>query len=306
MKILREPLLHFLLIGAAIYGAYGIYGAPEEEGGMDDRRIVIDKAMIDGFVARWKSRWYREPTEQEQSGLIDHHIRETILYQEAVAMGLDKDDPITRRRMAQKLEFLTRDIAALKQPAEGELEAYFQENTDEYKNPDLITFTHIFIDPDKRGDATLDDADALLVELTAAGAPDATTADKGDRFMLSNYFSLQTKVEVSKSFGTGFAESVMQLEPGQWHGPVLSGYGTHLVYVSALEVASVPAFDEVRDRVLEDWQTSQQAAVEEQFYEELKRRYEIVFDGVPPISKNNEQATQNISGNQQAASRDDS
>ena len=306
MKILREPLLHFILIGATIYGAYGIYGAPEEEEGMDDRRIVIDKERIDGFVALWKARWYREPTEQELNGLVNHYIRETILYQEAIAMGLDKDDPVTRRRMAQKLEFLTQDIAALKQPAEGELERYYQENKDEYKNPDLITFTHIFIDPDKRGDATLEDANALLAELTAGGAPDATTTDKGDRFMLSNNYSLQTQVEVSKSFGTGFADSVMQLEPGQWHGPVLSGYGTHLVYVSAREIASVPAFDEVRGQVLEDWQTSQQEVVEEQFYEQLKSRYEIVFDGVPPLSKSNEQTTQIITGNQQTASRGDS
>ena len=306
MKFLREPLLHFILIGAAIFGAYVIYGAPEEEEAMNDRRIVIDKAIIDSFVARWKARWYREPTRQELSGLVNHHIRETILYQEAIALGLDKDDPVTRRRMAQKLEFLTRDIADLKQPAEGELERYYQENQDEYKNPDLITFTHIYIDPDKRGDATLDDANALLAELTAAGIPDALAADKGDRFMLPNSFSLQTRIEVSKSFGSGFTDSIMKLQPGQWHGPVLSGYGTHLVYVSALENGSVPAFDEVKDKVMQDWQASQQEKVEKQFYEELKSRYEIVFDGVPPISESDAVRNQNIADNPQTESKSDS
>jgi hypothetical protein len=303
MKILREPLLHFILIGAAIYGAYAIYGAPQEEAQTDERRIVIDKEMVDGFKTLWKARWYREPTEQELNGLISNYIRETMYYQEAVSIGLDKDDPVTKRRMAQKLEFLTKDVAALKQPAEGELESYYKENMDAYRNPDLISFTHIFIDPDKRGDATLDDADALLSDLKAVGAPDASIADKGDRFMLSNDFSEQSEQQITKAFGSGFTESLMQLQPGEWHGPVLSGYGTHLVYVSSLETASVPAFEEVREQVLRDWQEAQQEIVEQQFYEELKNRYEIVFEGVPPVTKTNEATTQEVADNKQLADR---
>ena len=281
MKILREPLLHFFLIGAAIYGAYAIYGAPVDEGGGDERRIVVDKAQVDGFVAAWQARWSRPPTEQELDGLIKRFIRESIYYREAVAMGLDQDDPITRRRMAQKLEFLTKDIAAMKQPADGELERFFEDNRDDYRAPDLISFTHVFIDPDKRGDATLDDAKALLAQLTAIGPPDAATADKGDRFLLRNEFVQQSELEVRKSLGSGFAASVMQLEPGQWHGPVLSGYGTHLVFVSALEPAPDPSLEAVKDEVLQDWQAGQQEIIEGQFYEELKSRYEIVIEELP-------------------------
>jgi peptidyl-prolyl cis-trans isomerase C len=213
VKLLREPLLHFFLIGAAIYGAYAIYGAPAEEGGADERRIVVDKAQVDGFVAAWQARWSRPPTEQELDGLIQRFIRESIYYREAVAMGLDQDDPITRRRMAQKLEFLTKDIAAMKEPADGELERFFEDNRDDYKAPDLISFTHVFIDPDKRGDATLDDASALLAELTAIGPPDATTADKGDRFLLRSEFVQQSELEVRKSLGSGFAASVRLRHP---------------------------------------------------------------------------------------------
>lgn len=281
MKLLREPLLHFFLIGAAIYAAYGISGAPVEEEGAGERVIVVDQAKVDGFVAAWQARWSRPPTEQELDGLIKRYIRENIYYREAVAMGLDKDDPITRRRMAQKLEFLTKDLAAMKQPAEGELERFFEDNRDDYKAPDLVSFTHVFIDPDKRGDATLDDANALLAELTAIGPPDAATADKGDRFLLRNEFIQQSELEVRKSLGSGFTASVMQLEPGQWHGPVLSGYGTHLVYVSALESAPDSSFEAVKDRVLQDWQASQQEAIEAEFYEQLKSRYEIVIEELP-------------------------
>lgn len=297
MKILREPLLHFLLIGVAIYGAYEFFGASVEEEIADERRIVVDKTQVDGFISTWQARWARPPTEQELDGLIERFIRESIYYREAVAMGLDKDDPVTRRRMAQKLEFLTKDIAALKQPEAGELERFFEQNRDDYGEPDLISFTQVFIDPDKRGDATLDDASALLAQLQAIGPPDATTADKGDRFLSRNDFFEASELEVRKSLGSGFAESVMKLEPGRWHGPVLSGYGTHLVYVSATERAPDPVFEAVKETVLEDWQASQQGIIEEQFYEELKSRYEIVIEELPASPYSGRGSEAEITGN---------
>jgi hypothetical protein len=297
MKILREPLLHFFLIGAAIYAAYGFYGAPDQAAMDDDRRIVVDEERVDGFIASWQARMYRPPTQEELNGLIERYIRESIYYQEAVAMGLDQDDPVTRRRMAQKLEFLTRDVAALNQPADGELERFFEQNADRYKSPDLITFTHIFLDPDRRGDATLDDANKLLADLQASGAPGTAAAEKGDLSMLPNDFFRQPELQVSKSFGSGFAASVMTLEPGRWHGPVLSGYGIHLVYVFELEDAPVPAFEQVKDRVLQDWQDRQQEIVDEEFYKALKRKYEIVVEGVPSLSGSLGAADQDVSGN---------
>ena len=297
MKILREPLLHFFLIGAAIYGAYAFYGAPDQAAMDDDRRIVVDEEKVEGFIASWQARMYRPPTQEELNGLIERYIRESIYYQEAVAMGLDQDDPVTRRRMAQKLEFLTKDVAALNQPADGELERFFEQNADRYKSPDLITFTHIFLDPDKRGDATLDDANKLLADLQASGASSTATAEKGDLSMLPNDFFRQPELQVSKSFGSGFAASVMALEPGRWHGPVLSGYGTHLVYVFELEEAPAPAFEQVKDRVLQDWQDRQQEIVDEEFYKALKRKYEIVVEGVPSLSGSLGAPDQDVSGN---------
>ena len=214
-------------------------------------------------------------------GLIQAYVREDILYRQAVAMGLNKDDPITRRCMAQKLEFLTRDIAGLQEPEEGELEQYFEESRDQYKAPDLMTFSHVFLDPDVRGDATLDDAALLLAELQAAGPPDSTVSDLGDRFMLQNYYPQKTELDIRKLFGTGFSEAVMKLEVGQWHGPVLSGYGTHLVYVYALKQVPLPLLEDVRDVVLQNWQMDQQENFNEQFFDSLKSRYDIVIDDLP-------------------------
>jgi peptidyl-prolyl cis-trans isomerase C len=277
-----------MFIGACIYGAYALYGTPDDS--LVGNTIVVDAGRIGAFISAWESRWNRPPTEQELNGMINQFIREDILYREAVAMGLDKDDPITRRRLAQKLEFLTKDIAGLKEPVEGELERYFEENQQKYREPDRVTFTHVFIDPDKRGNATLDDAAILLAELKAIGPPDSTTINKGDRFMLQSHHPEKTELDIRKMFGSGFAAAVMQLEAGRWHGPVLSGYGTHLVYVDALEKAPSPIFEDVQASVFEDWQADQQETFNAAFFEGLKSRYEIVIEAVPdtPVRSSSE------------------
>ena len=278
MKILREPLLQFFIIGLFIYGTYGFYGVSNNN--IENNTIVVDESRIASFKAAWQSRWNRPPTEQELTGLINQFVRENIFYREAVAMGLDQDDPITRRRLAQKLEFLTRDIAGLKEPEEGELEQYFVDNIDQYLTPDRVTFKHVFIDPDKRGDATLDDAGLILAELQSNDLAKTDVSLLGDRFMLQNYYSQQSELDVRKAFGSGFAKAVMQLETKQWHGPVLSGYGTHLVYIDIVDKSPAPKFEHVQEAVFQNWLASQQEQFNEAYFESLKSRYEIVIERV--------------------------
>jgi hypothetical protein len=280
LKLLREPLVQFFLIGVCIYLAYLLYGTTPDED-LEDRTVVVDAGRIGAFISAWESRWNRPPTERELNQLINQYIREDILYREALGLGLDKDDPITRRRMAQKLEFLTKDIASYKKPEDGELKRYFEENIDEYSDPDLITFTHVFLDPDVRGDATLVDAALLLTELEVTGPPDPSEPRIGDRFMLQNYYPRKEELEIRKLFGSGFSAEVMKLEPEKWHGPVLSGYGTHLVYVHTLERASEPVFEKVKEYVAEDWLVDQQEKFNEEFFQSLKSRYEIIIEEVP-------------------------
>jgi len=265
-RLLKEPLIQFLIIGGFIYGAYALFGTPEED--FRDTTIVVDSNRINSMISQWEARWNRAPTRKEIDGLIQQYIHEDVLYRQAVAMGLNEDDPITRRRMAQKLEFLTSDLALMQQPSEGELEQYFQENQASYQDPDMISFSQIFIDPDAREDATLDDAAEILEALRAAGEPTEELLQLGDRFMLQNYFASATELDIRRQLGSGFSEVVMDLEPGQWHGPVLSGYGVHLVYV----------YD---SRVLEDWHAVKREEFNAQFLESLKSRYEIVIDELP-------------------------
>jgi hypothetical protein len=252
-RLAKEPLLHFVLIGAAIYLLFGLFGQKESEDAIaEENTIVVTEGEVNWLAEMWQKKWNRPPNNAEMVGLVRDHLRESVLYREAVAMGLDKDDVIIRRRMAQKLEFLAQDLIQPKTPTAEELQAYFNENIDRYQIPPLLTFTQVFLDPDKRGDGTLDDAEKLKAELIAsAKVPDATS-DLGDRFMLQSYYPERDEADIAKLFGGEFARSIMTLEPEKWRGPVLSGYGTHLVYVHARLESPPPTYEQVAQRVRED------------------------------------------------------
>jgi hypothetical protein len=279
MRLFKEPLIQFLILGAAIYGAYALFAAPEDD--YRDNVILVDSGRIDSMISEWERRWNRPPTRDEINGLIQQYVKEDVLYRQAVAMGLNEDDPITRRRMAQKLEFLTSDLSGLQEPEDGELEQFFEDKRETYRDPDMISFSHIFFDPDAREDATLADADALLAQLKEQGEPGQEVGQMGDRFMLQTYFDSATEQDIRRQLGSGFSEAVMKLDPGRWHGPVLSGYGVHLVYVYDHFVAPPPVFENVQAQVLQDWHESRREKFNADFLETLKQRYEIVIDELP-------------------------
>ena len=278
-RLFKEPLIQFLFIGACIYGAYALFGTPEED--FRDTRVHVDARRINSFISEWESRWNRPPTRDEISGLIQSYIKEDVLYRQAVSMGLNEDDPITRRRMAQKLEFLTSDLASMVEPAEGELESYFNENSELYQKPDLVSFYQVFFNPDKRESSTLEDAAELLTQLQEQGEPGPGILEAGDRFMIPSEFVAVTQMGVSRQLGKDFAESVMNLEEGRWHGPIVSGYGVHLVYVFDFNASPPAVFEEVRDAVFENWQVERRIQFNTDFLENLKSRYEIVIDEIP-------------------------
>ena len=238
-------------------------------------------ARLSGFAAQWEQRWKRWPTRAELAGVINAYVREEILYRQAVSIGLNKDDPVTRRRMAQKLEFLTSNIALAIEPEDGELEKFFEDNSDLYQQPDVISYSQVFLDPDKRDDATLGDADDLLKKLQAAGVPDPEILSAGDRFMLPGQFADVTEMQVRRLMGNGFSETLMQLAPGRWHGPVLSGYGVHLVYVYERQTTPPPNLADVRTAVLLNWREQQQKKFTEDFYQSLKNNYEVRIADLP-------------------------
>ncbi len=276
MKLLREPLLHFLLIGATIYLVYGMVAEPVSD--EVDKTIVVSAGEIEWMQASWHKRWKRPPTSEELEGLIQQYIRETVLYREALTMGLNKHDQVIRRRLARKMEFLTKDLVSLTPPNDEELRTYFDAHQERYQEPVRYSFTQVFLDPDKRGDATLTDAEQIKATLVAKGYPIQDPGALGDNLMLQNDYREKDRIEIQKVFGSDFAESLVALAVRQWHGPILSGYGVHLVYVDQVSEPPPPDFAALRDRVVGDWTTEKSEELNEEFYANLRDAYTIVIE----------------------------
>ena len=276
MKFLREPLVQFLFLGGLIYLAYALVTPQSEED--NSRTILVSASRVQWMQDSWQKRWNRLPTKKELNGIIQQYIKETVLYNEAIKMGLDKDDGVIRRRLAQQVEFLAKDLVVYTPPAQADLEKYYKEHLDQYKPDVSYSFTQVYFDPDKRGESTLDDANKVKEKLVAQASMLQNVEGLGDDYMKANYFEANTPMEIRKNFGSGFAESLMELEAGKWHGPVLSGFGTHLVFVNEIVSPPIPPFDEIKARVLEDWIEQKRESLNEEFYEALEDYYTIIVE----------------------------
>ncbi|NIO43211.1 MAG: peptidyl-prolyl cis-trans isomerase, partial [Burkholderiales bacterium] len=238
-------------------------------------RIEISEADIEQLVLIFQKQWQRSPDPRELQSLIDSRIREEILYREALALGLDKDDTIVRRRLAQKVEFLMGDASGVTEPDDETLLAYYRENAERYREPPRLTFSHVYFNIDRRGEQAENEARALLAQLRAARAHATQAPEKGDPFMLPRTYVNKRTDEIAREFGRAFAEQISTFETRQWHGPVASGYGQHLVYVEARKDARLPPLEQVRTRVTNDWLVEQRQTADERIYESLRSRYEI-------------------------------
>ena len=293
-RLLKEPLLHFTLIGLVIWGLYGLFGTAE--GSADDERSVrISAAEVRWIANSFASRWNRPPTRQELDGLLQQRVEEEVLYREALAMGLDEGDQVIRRRLAQKLEFAVSDLLSSAEPERAELEAWFEARRADYALPSRYTLTQIYLDPDRRGEAVLAAAERLRDELNALPAPPADPRALGDSLMLETAFAGYSPAELSRHFGRDFVDAVVALEPGPWHAPVLSGYGVHVVRIAEVVSPPPPTFDDVSERVREDWLQVKREGLNEAYVDNLMARYEIVVEEatVPllePAGRNAERA----------------
>ncbi len=273
-KWLREPLLHFLLIGALLFVIYGL-----QNDGISDqsKRIVFTSADINRLALLWKKQRQRLPTQSELDGLIEKQIREQVLYREALAMGLDKNDSIVRRRLAQKVQFISSDLAAQIEPSEQDLTDYLASHRDKFEIPGRISFVQIYLSTDKRGAEVEQDASRLLLELEKSGA-DVDITKFGDPFMFGQAHQQITNFDVKRLFGKAFAKKLSSLSVKQWQGPVRSGYGLHLIRIDNKTAASQPMLATVRDKVRTEWMNQQRLIVDEAFYKSLRQRYEIVIE----------------------------
>ena len=213
--------------------------------------------------------------------MVENKVQEEILYREALAMGLDKDDEIVKRRMAQKMQFLAEDVAAAREPTTAELRSWFEKNSAKFAQPPRLSFRHLYFSPDRRGARARDDAAQALAKL--AGQPeDAKIAGSlADPFMFQDYYRDRAPDYLAKEFGPQFALAVAKLAPGSWQGPIESGFGWHLVFVDTVIPGRVPAFEEIESDVKTAWLGEQKAPAWDKAYKEMRAKYTVLLPAPP-------------------------
>jgi PPIC-type PPIASE domain len=274
-RLLREPIVHFLALGSLLFACFEWQG-----GGIAGSRIVLSRGMIQHLSAGFASTWQRPPNEAELKGLVDDYVREEIATREAIAMGLDKDDTILRRRLRQKLEFLVEDAADVP-PNEADLQAWLDAHPEAFRIEPRVALRQVYVSRDRRGAAAEAYARSLRKRLQAAG-PDARIEEIGDPLMLPSEIELSPLGDVSRLFGPAFADRVAGLEPGRWAGPLESGYGLHLVLVRERVEGGLPLLAQVRPTVERELLRERRRKQLDAVYERLLTKYTVVVER-PPV-----------------------
>lgn len=272
MRILKEPLFHFFLIGAAIFIWFQMV-APENETVEDFVTITIDENDIALLSDQFEARWKRRPSGAELQALTDATIREEVLVREARKLGLDRGDSVIRSRLSQKMDFLTEAIATSVVPEDEDLEAFLQNNSERYATPSKLAFIQVFIgeEPNKA------EVEGVLAALRAGDE----VSDLGASTLLPASMPLTATRVIDSVFGSGFSKGLTTLDKGQWAGPIQSGYGVHLVQVQDIEPSQIPPLSEIHDAVLRDWRRVMSEDLAQAQYEILAANYEII---VPALS----------------------
>ncbi len=273
-RLLKDPLLHFLLIGAALFLVFGMVKSPAEN---PENRIVITRGDIDSLKANFARTWRRPPTESELESLIEDQVRDEISYREAVAMGLDQNDRVIRKRLRMKMELLAEDMAGLNAPTEEDLKRFLAENRATFRREAQISFKHVYLNSDRRGAKVQSDARELLSELSTIGAI-ADAQFYGDSIMLPKEFTREYAGNIERVFGKSFSRDLLQVEPGAWTGPLRSSYGLHLVFMHEHIAASDPELAEVRQEVEREWIAKRRKEVKEEIYRTLRKQYTITIE----------------------------
>lgn len=266
MRLLREPLLHFAVIGGLIFLLYAAIAGPAPA---PTNVIVVGPERIVQLNQRYQAVWRRAPTKDEARLMLDDYVREEVYYREALALGLDRDDTVIRRRLRQKMEFLTDTGADVLKPKASELEAYFAANEKSYSTSPRIAFEQVFLGQNP------DTATIAQTLNTLRSTPSADPSTVGERSLLPVRLDLSPPNAVDGVFGENFFNRLSPIAVGEWNGPVVSGYGVHLVRILESSPASTPPLEEQRDAVLRDWRAAKALELRELAYAKVLERYTV-------------------------------
>jgi len=275
-KVLREPLVHFLALALAIFI---IYGALNRSDRVTPDRIVVTQARIEQIATLFARTWQRPPSPSELKGLLDDYVKDEVYYREALKLGLEADDTVIRRRLRQKMEFLSDAASESLNPTEAELAEYLNAHADRFAVEHAVAFRQIYFDPERRGDKASDDATNALEVLRSD--PSLDPASVGDATLLPSELPLTSKASISQTFGTNFADEIIRANPGTWAGPFKSSFGLHIVRVSETEPSRMPALAEVREAVERDWASDKRRALADRRFSELLKQYDVAIEPEP-------------------------
>jgi hypothetical protein len=260
--------VHFLVLGGLLFGAW--YAFNDQAPISDVNRIVLDEAQVASLAASFQRTWLRLPTHEELVGLVQDRIKEEILYREALALGLDQDDQVIRRRLRQKMEFLSTDLTESGPPSEAALQAYLDAHRDRFRTSERLSFTQVYLKEDDQVRER-----ALLQQLVGHRPLELDLEKLGDASLLPATLQQAGRPEIGRVFGQGFAEALSAAPSGRWSGPYASPYGQHLVYVSERLPVQEPKLSDVRTAVEREWQAERERETNARFYQALRERYSV-------------------------------
>lgn len=281
-RVLSEPLLHFVVVGVVLFGAYRLLAPAPEEAAADQQKITLTKDDVRQLAVTWLAQGRPAPTPGEMRSLMDQKVTEEILFREAVSLGLDRDDEIIKRRLAQKMDFLAADLATLDEPDNAQLKAWYAKRSDRFALSPHLSFRHLYFSFDKHGEAAREAAEAAIPSVAGKPSDSPDVASVADPFMFRNYYGDATPEQMAKEFGPDFAKALFTLKPGSWQGPVQSGYGWHLIWVDSIEAGRVPALEEVAPSVKSAWLDERYAEVKRNALKEMRSRYVV---SLPTVTK---------------------
>lgn len=274
-RVLKEPLLHFAVLGVALFAWFKLTADPVQT--EDPKAVSVSDAALSQMVAQYQSVWKRPPSEEELASLAQNAIREEVMVREALALGLDRGDAVIRNRLRQKMQFLTDSAAQSMEPGDDVLRAHLADNADRFLTQATVSFDQVYL-----GQSPAEqEVQAALQALRSGGDPAAF----GRGALLPPQIADATRTQVDGGFGTGFFDELAGMEPGSWQGPVRSGYGLHIVRVTGVIPAKLPEFSEIRDKLLFDWRSAQAQALSDAQFEALSARYDVIMPRPDALQK---------------------
>ncbi len=280
-KMIREPLLHFALIGAGLFVLFAYLNPAAQD--QAENSIVVTGYKIQQLSTVFQKKWQRPPTAVELKRLIDDYVTEEVYYREAIAMRMDQDDTVIRRRLRQKMEFLLTDASAAIKPTDEQLQTYLDEHPAAFAIPARYSFRQIYVNPNRPGSA--ERIAAIRQQL------DAGLYVTGDSTMLPETMAGQPTNRIDRTFGQGFTQPFVDMPLHSWQGPIRSGFGQHWVYLEAREAGRQPALNEVRAKVLREYEYAQRQALQREVTEKLLQKYTVQVDWPQPEAAASDAAT---------------